>query len=66
MLSVKKKKIVEELEELPEGLSSQVLSFIRFLKYSQKKTEFDTAMVSEPSLAKDWNSQEEDVAWNDL
>lgn len=66
MLSVKKKKIVEELEELPEGLSSEVLNYIRFLKYSLKQSEFDTAIVSEPSLAKDWSSPEEDEAWKYL
>lgn len=64
MLSIRKRKIIEELEELPEGLIAQVLDFVRLLK--QNNELFDTSMVSEPSLAKDWNSKEEDEAWKDL
>ena len=55
-----------ELEDLPESMNSQVLNFIRFLKYSNNKKEFDTVFVSGPSLSKDWNTLDEDQAWKDL
>ncbi|MBN2806531.1 MAG: hypothetical protein JXR22_07710 [Prolixibacteraceae bacterium] len=57
-------KVIEELEELPEGLIAQVLDYVRILKQNNER--FDTTIVSEPSLSKDWNSKDEDEAWKEL
>lgn len=64
MLSIRKMKVIEELEELPEGLIAQVLDYVRILKQNNER--FDTTIVSEPSLSKDWNSKDEDEAWKEL
>jgi hypothetical protein len=64
MLSIRKMKVIEELEELPEGLIAQVLDYVRLLKQNNER--FDTTIVSEPSLSKDWNSKDEDEAWKEL
>jgi hypothetical protein len=43
-----------------------VLVFLRFLKSVQAKEGFETALLSESALQKDWLLPEEDAAWQDL
>ncbi len=62
-----KEQILQQIEHIPEPLLNEVLNFIHFLKYkhlSQEKLE--TALLSEPSLQKDWLTPVEDEAWKHL
>ena len=58
--------IIQEIEQVPEPLLEEVLDFLRFLKAKQSSQRLETAVLSESSLRKDWLSQEEDEAWQDL
>jgi hypothetical protein len=49
---------------LPEMMQYEVLDFISFLYEKLAKSQYnETALLSEQSLAKDWNNKEEDEAW---
>ena len=61
-----KEQLLKEIEDVPEGKIQEVIDFIRFLKARQREEEFGITLVSEPSLASDWDKPEEDEAWNDL
>ena len=58
--------IIQEIEQVPEPLLEEVLEFLRFLKAKQSSQRLETAVLSESSLRKNWLSQEEDEAWQDL
>ncbi|MGF7140945.1 hypothetical protein [Roseimarinus sediminis] len=66
MLSENKQKIIDELEDLSRGEEFKVLNYIRTLKKSSYGEGLENAIVSEPSLAAEWNTREEDEAWKDL
>lgn len=58
--------IVEEIETLPTEYLEQIMDFIEYLKMKQLKNIPETMIFSEKSLAKDWNTPEEDEAWANL
>lgn len=58
--------LINEIEEVPEPLLSEVLDFVHFLKAKHLREKLDTAMMSETSLEKDWMTPEEDKAWQNL
>lgn len=58
--------VLKEIQEVPEPLLQEVLDFIRFVQVRTTGKCLDTAVVSEPSLGKDWLKPEEDAAWQDL
>ena len=58
--------VMGEIEELPEPLLEEVLHFVRFLKSQASQERFETALLSETALRKDWLRPEEDEAWCDL
>jgi len=62
----KRELVIKELEQLPEPLLDEVLDFVRFLKGKGAKERLETALLSEPVLARDWLRPEEDEAWRDL
>lgn len=57
--------LIKELEEAPEPLLDEVLTFVKFLKYKNVER-LEAALLSEAALAKDWLSPEEERAWQDL
>ena len=66
-------KDIRELEGFEEGEKIAILAYddhieIRTLKTIKKmmKGSLATAILSEKTLAKDWETKEEDVAWKDL
>jgi hypothetical protein len=61
-----KEKLINEIEQTPEPLLSEVLDFLHFLKTKNVRDKFDTAIISESSLRKDWMKPEEDEAWQNL
>ena len=60
------KQVVREIETLPEECLQEVMSFVEYLKIRTLKTIPETMTLTETSLAKDWNSPEEDEAWASL
>lgn len=55
-----------ELTELSEDLQREVYDFVRFLKKQSREEAFNGLLLSESSLAQDWNTPEEDAAWQNL
>jgi hypothetical protein len=62
----KKDTVINEIEKMPEHLLEELLDFIYFLKTKICKGKYDTLIVSEPTLKRDWLKPEEDEAWQDL
>jgi hypothetical protein len=57
--------ISKEVENLPEALQREVYDFVRYLR--EKSDEgFDGLLLSQSTLAKDWDTPEEDAAWANL
>ena len=61
-----KEQLINEIEETPEPLLSEVLDFLHFLKAKTVRDKLDTAVMSESSLKKDWLNPVEDEAWQSL
>jgi hypothetical protein len=61
-----KEVLINEIEEVPEPLLSEVLDYIHFLKAKLLREKLDIAIMSESSLGKDWLTPEEDEAWESL
>ncbi len=58
--------IEKEVANLPEPLQREVYDFARFLRLKTDGDSFNGLLLSESSLAKDWNTPEEDAAWANL
>ena len=58
--------ILQEIEGAPEPLLAEVVDFIRFLKMERARASNEPSLLSEATLAKDWLTPEEEVAWRDL
>ena len=61
-----KEQLLNEIEETPEPLLSEVLDFLHFLKTKTDRGKLYPAVMSESSLRKDWLNPEEDEAWQSL
>lgn len=61
-----KEQLLKEIEEVSEDKIQEIIKFVRFLKAQEREEELGIMLVSEPSLATDWNKPEEDEAWSDL
>jgi hypothetical protein len=56
----------KEIATLPEPLQRKVYEFAVRLKNQPDDESFNGAALSESVLARDWNSPEEDAAWQNL
>jgi hypothetical protein len=62
-----KEQIIQEIERIPAPLLGEVLNFIQFLKQKHTFPEtWETALLSQSALKKDWLTPEEDEAWQHL
>ena len=61
---VKAQLITSLIAQAPEEKLDTILAFVRFVLYEEN--EVSSALLSEPSLAKDWLSPAEDRAWKTL
>ena len=59
-----KESLLKEIEQIPESLLPEVISFVQYLKYKHLNNH-ETAILTESTLAKDWLTTEEE-AWQDL
>ena len=60
----KQQKLEHMISNIPENKLDIVLAFVEFIL--NQETGGTNSLLSEPSLAKDWLSEEEDAAWENL
>jgi hypothetical protein len=58
--------IEQELDGLPEQLQREVYDFVRFLRSKPIGDSFNGLLASESVLAREWDTPEEDAAWQSL
>jgi hypothetical protein len=58
--------IEKELVDLPEPLQREVYNFVRLLRQQSNDESFSGLLLSETALARDWDTPEEDAAWQSL
>ena len=63
---VAKEEFMREIESLPKEFYAEILDFVGYLKLKRLRNIPETMIMSEQSLAEDWNTPEEDHAWADL
>ena len=61
-----KEQIIREIESLPIEFYPEVLGFVGYLKYKRLNNVPETMLLSEKSLAENWDIPEEDEARVDL
>ncbi len=60
----KQQKLEYMISNIPDNKLDIVLAFVEFIL--NQETEINNSLLSEPSLAKDWLSEEENAAWENL
>jgi len=58
--------LMKEIETLPSFCLGEVINFVAWIKQRKLSQIPETMLMSEASLAKDWNTKEEDKAWATL
>ena len=58
--------LLKEIETLPTICVGEVIDFVSWIKQRKMSQIPETMLMSEASLAKEWNTQEEDEAWASL
>jgi len=58
--------IINEIETLPSEYFQDIMDFVGYLKLKHLRSIPETMILSEKSLAKDWDTPEEDEAWANL
>jgi hypothetical protein len=58
--------LLQEIETLPASCVSEVVDFVAWIKQHKLSQIPETMLLSEASLSKDWDTQEEDEAWASL
>ncbi len=60
-----KQQLLEHMiSNVPENKLDIILAFVQFVL--NEELDINNALLSEPSLAKDWLRKEEDAAWKNL
>ncbi len=58
--------IIQALESVPESQLAKILTFIELVKNQNQSDIQESLLLSESALGKDWLSEEEEEAWQDL
>ena len=58
--------LMQEIETLPVAYLGEVIDFVGWIKQRKLSQIPETMLLSEASLAKDWDTPEEDEAWASL
>ena len=58
--------LLQEIENLPTAYISEVVDFVAWIKQRKLSKIPETMLLTETSLTKDWNTPEEDKAWESL
>ncbi|GHU96619.1 hypothetical protein FACS1894208_11500 [Clostridia bacterium] len=59
-----KAELLREIDTLAPDCFGEILDFVGYVK--RKRSVPEAVLMSERSLAKDWDTPEEDAAWNSL
>ena len=59
-------KLIYEIESLPPECIEEIMDFVGYLKLNKLKNIPETMILSEKSLATDWDTPEENEAWANL
>ncbi len=64
MTSGVKEQLLKEIEKTPDSTLKEVLNFLLFLKAKELQQEqLEISLLSEPTLAEEWLTPEEDEEW---
>ncbi|MCL1858635.1 MAG: DUF2281 domain-containing protein [Oscillospiraceae bacterium] len=63
---LERNQLIREVELIPAEYLPEISDFIGYLKSKKLKAIPETMLFSEKSLAKDWDTPEEDEAWANL
>ena len=58
--------LLREIDALPPEYLQEIFDFVGYIKQKQLRTIPETMLLSETSLAKGWDTPEEDAAWENL
>jgi hypothetical protein len=58
--------LLHEIDTLPAECLGEVVDFVEYIKRKQLKKIPKTMLLSEASLAREWDTPEEDEAWRNL
>jgi hypothetical protein len=62
-----KEQLLEAIDQTSESVLKEVLDFLLFLKFkSLSQEQLEISLLSEPVLAEEWLTPEEDEAWQHL
>lgn len=73
-----REKLQQELQRIPDDLLGELHEYMKYLQFKKQQKSstvgtppvdtdsMETAYASEAVLGKDWNTPEEDKAWQDL
>jgi hypothetical protein len=62
-----KKQLLEEIDKTTDSTLKEILDFLLFIKTRETQREqLEISLLSEPLLAEDWLTPEEDEAWQHL
>jgi len=61
-----KRAVHDTIDRLPDDLVEEVRDFVEYLESKRLKGKFETALLAESSLRKDWLTSVENQAWQDL
>jgi hypothetical protein len=56
----------QELRDAPDSILREVYHYLRYLKSQREEERFQGLLASEEVLARDWDTPEEDAAWQNL
>ncbi|WP_289501506.1 DUF2281 domain-containing protein [Gloeocapsopsis sp. IPPAS B-1203] len=62
-----KEQLLKEIEKASDSTLKEVLDFLLFIQFRELQQEqLEISLLSEPILAEDWLTPEEDEAWQHL
>ena len=62
-----KEQLLQEIDQTPTPILKEVLNFLLFVRSKEmQREEVEVSLLSEPILAEEWLTPEEDEAWQHL
>jgi hypothetical protein len=59
--------LLVEIDKTPDSVLKEVLDFLLFVRAKEiQQEQLDVSLLSEPTLAEDWLTPEEDKAWQQI
>ncbi len=62
-----KEQLLQEINQTPTSILKEVLDFLLFVRSKEmQREELEISLLSEPIIAEEWLTPEEDKAWQQL